>query len=426
MKKFFLFKSRVIEKFLDTYFTPSLDLRVQAFNLLAWAGMLAGVITSLTSLATGIDLNILINIISSGLALFLVQYARKKNSYLSCYRFTIIVVFTILFPIMFFTAGGYHSGMPCFYVFAIIFTALMMEGRDLIAALAAEFIIYSTTFILAYFNPDLVNFFAAELDLIIDVYMAFIVVSTLLFLAILLYMRIYNNRQQQLEELDRLKTEFYQNMHHEMKTPLNVICTDIQNAYDMLDFEIDTITIKNKLESAQQEIIRLSRMVENSIDLAAAQISRRHMEPIDLADLLCSKAGAFRSLFKKKGNTLSLNISDDLPMSMGNADMLSQVIFNLLYNAHKHTRKGEINVSLQKSRGHLEIVVRDTGEGIYSHILPFVWERGVSANGTTGYGLSICKTIVEMHNGSIRIDSTLGEGTEVTFALPINANRSRG
>ncbi|MDR1532361.1 MAG: HAMP domain-containing histidine kinase [Clostridiales bacterium] len=224
--------------------------------------------------------------------------------------------------------------------------------------------------------------------------------------------------KRQIEEIDKLKTEFFQNMHHDMKTPLNVINTDIQYADIMLDSDIDKSVVQKKLESAQHEIIRLARMVENSLDIAAAQINQKYMEQFGFAALLREKSEVFRSIMKNNGNTLSINIPDNLPDITGNADMLSQVIFNLMYNAHKHTQNGEIIVSLEQTGGVLAAAIRDTGEGIGLDLLPRVFERGASSDGT-GYGLAICKTIIVMHGGDINIESSLGKGTVVTFTLPL-------
>jgi signal transduction histidine kinase len=99
--------------------------------------------------------------------------------------------------------------------------------------------------------------------------------------------------------------------------------------------------------------------------------------------------------------------------------MLVQVIYNIMGNAAKHTRNGEIAVSLKQAAGGLETTIRDTGEGIAPEILPHVWERGVTRDGT-GYGLSICKAFVEeLHGGHIGIESEPGKGTAVTFTLPL-------
>jgi signal transduction histidine kinase len=105
--------------------------------------------------------------------------------------------------------------------------------------------------------------------------------------------------------------------------------------------------------------------------------------------------------------------------------MLLQVIYNIMGNASKHTQNGEITVSLNRAAGGLEAAIRDTGEGIAPEILPHVWERGVTSNGT-GYGLSICKAFVEdIHGGRIRIESEPGKGTAVIFTLPLHSGELR-
>ncbi|MDR1159638.1 MAG: hypothetical protein LBK69_03330, partial [Syntrophomonadaceae bacterium] len=203
----------------NRYFDPNLDLRVQAFNLLACGGMVAGVVAAVTSLVTGIAVNVIANLSMSVLAFYFVYRAGKKNNYRFYYRLTVIIVFIAAFPYMFFTGGGYHSSMPCYFLFAFVFTALMLDGIDRIIAITAEFIIYTGACLIAYFRPDTVRSLATEADFAIDMISGIIVTSALLLMVILLYIRIYNDRQERLMELDQLKTEFYQDMHHEMKTP---------------------------------------------------------------------------------------------------------------------------------------------------------------------------------------------------------------
>jgi signal transduction histidine kinase len=99
--------------------------------------------------------------------------------------------------------------------------------------------------------------------------------------------------------------------------------------------------------------------------------------------------------------------------------MLKRVIGNLLSNAAGHTMNGKITVSLNREGGNLITTVTDTGEGIDPAMLSRIFERGVSGRGTTGYGLSICKAIIEAHGGEINIGSEPGKGTAARFALPI-------
>jgi signal transduction histidine kinase len=253
----------------------------------------------------------------------------------------------------------------------------------------------------------------------LDTLMGVAVAGFLMLAVIILYMRIYDSRQKRLESLDRLKTEFFQNMNHDMKTPLTVIAAFIGNADDMLDHGIPTTEIKGCLEHAQEQIQNLARMVEHSLSFAAAQDGIWRMEALDFAALLRSESGAFRHSAEENGNTLDIQIPDGLPRITGNGDMLKRVIGNLLSNAAGHTMSGKITVSLNREGGNLITALTDTGEGIGPAMLSRIFERGVSGRGTTGYGLSICKAIIEAHGGEINIGSEPGKGTTARFILPI-------
>ena len=102
----------------------------------------------------------------------------------------------------------------------------------------------------------------------------------------------------------------------------------------------------------------------------------------------------------------------------GDADLLTQVLTNLLQNAGRHTENGAVTISAARTDHEIAVEVRDTGRGISPQLLPHVFERGVSTDGT-GFGLYLCKTVVESHGGRILIESAPGKGTAVCFTLPI-------
>jgi signal transduction histidine kinase len=426
-------KNRLYTFVMDKLFGNHLAFRVRLFNALAMVGILAPFIAGLTFFITQSDARILlIDWAASATAFGIMYYATKTQKYVRCYYMTIGLVFLALFPYLYFTTGGYGGGMPFFFVFAIVFTAFMLEKRTACFVIALELAVYVGCYVFSLIRPDVVKGLDDLHGLFFRSLVDFVVVAVSLAGIAFAHFGMYNRQQKQLadankrlSELDRTKTEFYQDMHHEMKTPLHVISTYIQNADDMLDFDIDKMLIRNKLESAEREIVGLARLIEHSIDLTAAQIQRRQMEPLDFAALLRDKAGVFRALVERDGNRLMMDIPDGLPELTGNAGMLSQVIFNLMYNAHRHTKNGVITVSLGQEGNALTTSVRDTGEGIGAELLPRVFERGVSSAGT-GYGLTISKTIIEMHGGSIGIESEPGKGTAVTFTLPIKAETERG
>ena len=124
-----------------------------------------------------------------------------------------------------------------------------------------------------------------------------------------------------------------------------------------------------------------------------------------------------RLSLQKNGNTLNTSIEPSLSV-FGSADLLAQVLTNILQNAGQHTGNGTIALSAKKTSRTITVTVSDTGTGISGEMLPNVFERGVS-DGGTGFGLYLCKTVLESHGGSIWIESRQGNGTAVYFSLPV-------
>ena len=124
-------------------FAKSMEFRVKIFNLLAITGFIVSLVIFAVSLLIGASaINSAMLLSSALLSAGLLVYSAKTGNYRPCYIITITFVFMLLFPIMFFSAGGYNSGMPCFFVFAVVFTLFMLEGKAGIIFAAAEIIIY--------------------------------------------------------------------------------------------------------------------------------------------------------------------------------------------------------------------------------------------------------------------------------------------
>lgn len=133
--------------------------------------------------------------------------------------------------------------------------------------------------------------------------------------------------------------------------------------------------------------------------------------------LLHSSMEMFSLHLQKRGTTLTEEIAAGLTV-FGNADLLAQVMANLIQNAAAYTHLGEVTLRAEKKGQEVLVTVKDTGDGISPELLPHVFERGVSTGGT-GFGLYLCKMVVESHGGRIWIESEPGNGTAVTFALPV-------
>jgi len=227
-----------------------------------------------------------------------------------------------------------------------------------------------------------------------------------------------------LDRLNRMKNEFFQNMSHDFKTPLNVIQTSLYTVKDMFNFEIDEEQACTILDNAEEEVLRLARMVDGAMAYSSLYDNKQRMEPLDVAALLRDGAETYRALLERNGNGLTIDIPRSMPYIFGSTDMLLHVLSNLLSNANRHTRNGEITIQAIESAHIITIKVKDTGSGIKPELLPHIFERGVSDSGT-GLGLAISKSAIEAHNGAISVESELGKGAIFTFTLPIYKERRK-
>jgi len=426
--------NRFIKHIGRTYFAPTLELRVRLFHVLAMGGTLISLLISIFAILNNSGLmNITFNIMSAALSFALLRIALKTGKYQTCYMITIFVIFMVLFPVLFFSIGVYHSGMPAFFVFAVAFTIFMLEGKKAVFFSVAELLIYISICLIAYYRPETISEFYTEAGVLTDIIVAFTAVSIVLGVCMFLHFRLYNEQQKKLDEqnailaeANRAKTEFLANMSHEMRTPLTVMSVSVQTVTRMLE-DMGTATqepeTKKLLVNTQSEIMRLSRMVGGMLDIASMSGSADRTA-VDLSALLRSGAEMLRLSLDKRGNKLQTDIKDELKI-FGNADLLTQVITNLLQNANTYTENGIITLSTKRDGGEITVTVNNTGSGIDSELLPHVFERGTTTGGT-GIGLYLCKTIVESHGGNIWIESELNKGATVYYTLPVYGGQIGG
>lgn len=415
---------KLLKRFWLTYFDPGFDLRVRLFYVLAMGGAVISVLMGVVGVVndTGVS-NVVINVIIAALSFTLLTYSRRSGRYYICYIITIVGVFIGLFPLLFFSSGGYHGGMPAFFVFAVAFTIFMLESKMAVLLSAAELLLYIIICMIAYYRPETVNNFTGEPELLTDIVSAFTTVSVVLGVCMFLHFRLYNQQQRKLDEQNeilaqssRAKSEFLSNTSHEMRTPLTVVSVNIQTVIDILeDLSVNDPDAGELLHNAQGEIMRLARMVGGMLTLASMS-EGAEKTAVDLSTLLRSGSDMLRLNLQKRGNTLSTDVEPELKV-YGSADLLAQVISNLLQNAGAHTENGEISLSAARNGNLITVIVKDTGSGISPDMLPHVFERGVS-DGGTGFGLYLCKTVVESHGGHIWIESEPGNGVAAYFTLP--------
>jgi two-component system, sensor histidine kinase ChiS len=230
----------------------------------------------------------------------------------------------------------------------------------------------------------------------------------------------------ELGRMARLKDDFLANTSHELRTPLHSIIGLAQSIpseiRDHLPFEV-----RRNLEYIVGSAFRLTRLVNDILDFSKL----RHRElalkrcSLDLTILLPSILPQFRPAAESKGLELRCEMEPGLPCVLADEDRLAQILFNLVGNAVKFTDSGQVLISAKVRGGDaVDVFVSDTGIGIapekHSEIFaPF--EQGDGGyRGGTGLGLSITRKLVELHGGTLTVESTLGKGASFHFRLPIS------
>jgi len=224
-----------------------------------------------------------------------------------------------------------------------------------------------------------------------------------------------------LDRLSRMKSEFFQNMSHDFKTPLTIISTSVLNALDELDYDMDKTEMRKSLKLAQSEVMRMSRVVDEALKHTAMHAGKQSTEAIDLELLLNMVNRTYHTFLERRGNTLKISIPKDLPYIYYNSDVLLNILSNLISNSNRYTSNGEIAISTclaESSNGFVSIKVSDNGVGVRPEVLEKIFKRGASESGS-GLGLHICKTAIESSGGTISVESEVGKGTQVSFTVPI-------
>ncbi len=232
----------------------------------------------------------------------------------------------------------------------------------------------------------------------------------------------FNSMADALEKSERLRSEFIANVSHELKTPMTTVSGYITG---ILDGTIPPERQQQSLETVRAETMRLSRLVSRMLDLARLQ-----GEPLgnpvsfDLTELICRTVLSFEGMAEKKELDMELNLPEEKVKLYADPDAITQVVYNLLDNAIKHTPQGgHISLSLAKRGSKLTVAIRNDGDTIPPEELRYIFERfhkaeksrGVDPAGL-GLGLYIVKTILGNMNEKIWVTSERGI-TTFTFTL---------
>jgi signal transduction histidine kinase/DNA-binding response OmpR family regulator len=243
------------------------------------------------------------------------------------------------------------------------------------------------------------------------------------------------------EEADAAKSAFLSTVSHELRTPLTSVLGFAKIIKKRLEDRIFPLIqtddrrivqtmqqVEDNLKVVVSEGERLTKLIDDVLDLAKIEAGKLewHMVDVTLSDVIDTATAATASLLDQKGLRLVKRLDADLPGVTGDRDRLVQVVINLISNAVKFTPAGSVTCSAARRGGEIVVSVTDTGVGITPSDQPKVFERFKQVGDTltdkpkgTGLGLPICREIVEHHGGRIWVESTPGQGSTFSFALPI-------
>jgi len=236
-----------------------------------------------------------------------------------------------------------------------------------------------------------------------------------------------------LKSYETARSDFIANLSHELRTPLSALYGYAETLMKGVE---DPDTERRFLGIIERQSRRLARLIDDLISLSDLErgLTPLKLEPLAPNRVLEEAVELMREPANRGGVALEANCASALPAVPGDRDRIHQVMLNLLDNAIKYTpRGGTVTVAARAARSNgavngkegVELIVADTGEGIPAADIPRLTERFYRVDrarsrelGGTGLGLAIVKHIVQLHHGTLKIESRLREGTTVTVWLP--------
>ena len=417
----------MIKNWITVIFDHRVSLRERMFRIVTFICMVA-LMCMLFMVKTKLNL-ILLPISIAMIAVIVKVSIRKDRIHAGATAISILLL--ILFPISFFTAGGFYSGVPEWFVICFIYICITLEGRRMYTFFLLCVMETFLCYYIAFYVPESVvrntsrsSFFDSALSVIL--------VGMLISVLLMFLNKIYEqenelSRQQkkEIEELNRAENHFFSSMSHEIRTPINTIiglnefilrgdippevaenARNIQGASKLLLTLINDILDLSKIKSGKMEIVKVSYETGKLFS--------------EIVNMIWIKA-------KEKGLEFRLHIDSSIPsMLCGDEVRIKQILINLLNNAVKYTKEGSVTLAVRCERLTLNRVrvwytVEDTGQGVKKENIPYIFhafrrvdeEKNRHIEGT-GLGLSI---VHQLMDGEITVNSVYTKGSKFVVML---------
>ena len=236
----------------------------------------------------------------------------------------------------------------------------------------------------------------------------------------------------ELQRLDDAKSEFLSIASHQLRTPTTII----KGYFSMMQegsFGKVPKVLRDNLDKVFLATERLLNLIENLLDISRIEAGRLEFDirPVDLARISSEVFEDFQTKAKVKNLKLSVSSPTDLPLALGDAGKVKEVISNLVDNALKYTDKGEVDISLHQEGTSVVVSISDMGRGIPASDLPRLFNKFVRGDGMmtvapegTGLGLYFARVVVENMGGRIWAESAgKGRCSKFSFSLPLADNK---
>ncbi len=246
-------------------------------------------------------------------------------------------------------------------------------------------------------------------------------------LGIFFYLQ-YRNRQRtntKLRELDRAKSTFFENISHEFRTPITLIKGPLEDQLSNPDLPLSH---RKNLLAAQRSTVRLETLVDQLLALSQVESGHRKLQvqPGDLQNFIAAQSEAFRYAAQEKNLDFQLVPEPSEGLQWFDRDAMGKVLFNLLGNAIKYTPEdGSIWVTTRKEGQRYQIRVKNTGTYLSPEDQSKIFQRFYQAedqNPGVGIGLALTQELVELHRGTLEVESTTQGYTSFTVSIPVTEN----
>jgi PAS domain S-box-containing protein len=223
------------------------------------------------------------------------------------------------------------------------------------------------------------------------------------------------------DEIEK-RTKYTRALVHELNTPL----TSIMASGELLESEVEDKILSALVKNIRRASFNLKQRIDELIELARGEVGMLKINPmpIEIVRVMQEIVSEMKPLAASKGLQMELVMGEGVGLVLGDRSRLRQVMSNLLSNAIKFTDKGRIEIKTVEKGAEVEVQVKDSGRGMSAEQMENLFDpyrRKMNEGqelGGLGIGLALSKMFVELHKGTIKVDSTLGKGTTFTFTVP--------